>query len=257
MAIKISRSIAGGQPRSLSHSEIERESIFSTYAWPWRMHGTSASPNCSFSTKLIMSLLRRIPISAPKGKGIHDTKSNRENMPGSLGIAKIIECCFHCSRSRISRSSNSFRMLGYAPKNTCSPVSYQSPSSSFQAAIFPPRTFRDSKTVGVYPRSTSAFAADSPARPAPAMTTLPRLPSARTASTTFESAIIRTPHRAAAVGRTPAARKGCLAAALRAASKPFARKVPSGLGLSTKADVMERRSAQAARSLGIWMSLGV
>ena len=30
--------------------------------------------------------------------------SNRENSPGASGLAKIMECDFHCSRSSMSRS---------------------------------------------------------------------------------------------------------------------------------------------------------
>ena len=53
----------------------------------------------------------------------------------------------------------------------CKPVSYQSPSSSFQAATLPPSTSLASKTMGMCPLSTRYLAQDQPAKPAPAITT--------------------------------------------------------------------------------------
>jgi hypothetical protein len=49
------------------------------------------------------------------GAGSVSRKSNRLNSPGLSGIAKIIECSFHCNLSFIPSSPNKFCILGYAP----------------------------------------------------------------------------------------------------------------------------------------------
>lgn len=61
-------------------------------------------------------------------------KSKRENSPGLSGMAKIMECSFHCKRSSMFSSLKMFIIFAYAPKKMWRPVSYQSPSSSFHAA---------------------------------------------------------------------------------------------------------------------------
>ena len=67
MAMKISRSMAGGAPLSLSHSEMLILSMRSTYSCPSRMAGTSARPKRSFSGHDIKSLFLMMAASPWKG----------------------------------------------------------------------------------------------------------------------------------------------------------------------------------------------
>src|SRR4051794_39614293 len=59
------------------------------------------------------------------------------------------------------------KISSYAPKNTCNPVSIQSPSASFHADTLPPRIGRFSYSSTDSPASTSLLAAVSPASPPP------------------------------------------------------------------------------------------
>src|SRR4028119_192184 len=68
----------------------------------------------------------------------------------------------------MSSSLKSCSTFGYAQKKMWRPVSYQSPSASFQAATLPPSTSRLSRRMGVWPASVRYLAQDSPTKPAPA-----------------------------------------------------------------------------------------
>mmetsp|Transcript_18640 Transcript_18640/g.32444 ORF Transcript_18640/g.32444 Transcript_18640/m.32444 type:complete len:223 (-) Transcript_18640:36-704(-) len=129
--------------------------------------GSSANPNLIFSGHVSMSLLPTMATNAFSGAGSQLGKSKRLNSPGLSGIANIMACFFHCSRSSMSSSLNRFIILGYAPKKMCRPVSIQSPSSSCHADTFPPSTSRASSTRGMCPASARYLPHDSPARPPP------------------------------------------------------------------------------------------
>mmetsp|Transcript_9133 Transcript_9133/g.23440 ORF Transcript_9133/g.23440 Transcript_9133/m.23440 type:complete len:319 (+) Transcript_9133:578-1534(+) len=149
MATKTSSFTRSGTFCFRIHSDTEYLSCSSTYFCPRMMAGSKPKPNWIFSGHVSMSLLRRMATRPFQGAGMSG-KSKRLNSPGLpwLPMAKIIEWHFHWRRSSMSSSFKRFIMFGYAPKKMCSPVSYQSPSSSWKAATFPPSTSRPSSTMG-------------------------------------------------------------------------------------------------------------
>mmetsp|Transcript_32741 Transcript_32741/g.72329 ORF Transcript_32741/g.72329 Transcript_32741/m.72329 type:complete len:206 (+) Transcript_32741:1644-2261(+) len=187
MAMNTSSFTRSGTPCLRIHSVTVSLSCSSTYFWPKMMAGSRPMANWIFSGHVNIWLLLRMAMMPFHGAGISG-KSKRLNSPGRLGMAKIMECSFHCSLFSMFSSLNRFWMLGYAPKKMCRPVSYQSPSSSFQAATLPPSTFLPSKTIGIWPASDKYLAADNPARPAPIMTTFKGLAGRGAARSLAESA---------------------------------------------------------------------
>mmetsp|Transcript_11849 Transcript_11849/g.24672 ORF Transcript_11849/g.24672 Transcript_11849/m.24672 type:complete len:307 (+) Transcript_11849:988-1908(+) len=171
MAMNTSSLMRSGMPYLRMKSVTDSSSCASMNDWPSTSMGSSGGAVCSFSPSV--SIFWFIRIARPKlnGAGMPGMKSKVVNSPGSSCMAKIILCTFHCSRSWMPSSANTFIMFGYAPKKMCSPVSIQSPSSSCHADTFPPSTSRASYTVGSWPASTRYFAHARPESPPPMIAT--------------------------------------------------------------------------------------
>mmetsp|Transcript_29745 Transcript_29745/g.64009 ORF Transcript_29745/g.64009 Transcript_29745/m.64009 type:complete len:266 (-) Transcript_29745:153-950(-) len=171
IAMKISSLMRSGMPYLRMNSSTDSSSCRSMKGCPSVSIGRRPGTIFTLSASESISLFARMASAMLNGAGTPSIKLKDVNSPGRSCIANVILWSFHCSRSSMPSSAKRFIMFGYAPKNMCSPVSIQSPSSSCQALTFPPSTSRASYTCASKPASAQYFAHASPLSPPPTIAT--------------------------------------------------------------------------------------
>mmetsp|Transcript_11521 Transcript_11521/g.38066 ORF Transcript_11521/g.38066 Transcript_11521/m.38066 type:complete len:234 (-) Transcript_11521:78-779(-) len=174
IAMKISSLTVSGMPYLSMNSLTLSSSCASMNGWPSSSIGSRPGTIRTLSRSESISVLPRMAAAMLSGAGTPSGKSNEVNSPGSCGMANVMRCAFHCSRSSMPSSWKRFIMFGYAPKKMCRPVSIMSPSASCHADTLPPSTSRASRTSGVWPASERYLAHARPDRPPPMTATFLR-----------------------------------------------------------------------------------
>mmetsp|Transcript_44498 Transcript_44498/g.144624 ORF Transcript_44498/g.144624 Transcript_44498/m.144624 type:complete len:320 (-) Transcript_44498:189-1148(-) len=172
IAMKISSLTVSGMPYLSMNSLTLSSSCASMNGWPSSSIGSRPGTIRTLSRSESISVLPRMAAAMLSGAGTPSGKSNEVNSPGSCGMANVMRCAFHCSRSSMPSSWKRFIMFGYAPKKMCRPVSIMSPSASCHADTLPPSTSRASRTTGVWPASARYLAQARPERPPPMTATV-------------------------------------------------------------------------------------
>src|SRR3954469_11470765 len=140
------------------------------YRWLPRIGHMRPTPVRSLSTWVSTPRLRAIAVRPWKGAGRKAGKSRGEMMPPGFENVSAWGIQTRLSSRPVSRRKAC--RLRYAPKKTWRPLSSQSPSASCHEETLPPATSRFSRRVTLYPASVRYLAAEIPASPAPAITTL-------------------------------------------------------------------------------------